>query len=972
MYTPLYIKTNNSLLDSMIRIDELIEFAKNNNIKALTITDNRMYGVMEFYKACLENSIKPIIGLEVIINDLKVVLYCKNNDGYKNIVKVSTLASERKLTFSDLNNFSNGLICIVPFNSLSIYPELEKIYKDIFKSYKDIAEKKDLSGNNLVYMNETLYINKKDMEYLPYLHGIKDGIMVSNVKINTKNNFIVTEDIIKKHFNEDLKNNYMITDMCNVDISYTPDLLPKYKCPDNMDNYTYLKRLCIEGLKRIFGEKVSNVYKERLKYELEVINKMGFCNYFLVVWDLIKYAKENDIYIGPGRGSAAGSLVSYVLNITTIDPIKYNLLFERFLNPERQTMPDIDIDIEDTKREDLINYCINKYGIKKVVPIIAFGTLSSKQVIRDVGRTMDIDQQIIDYICRSMDARKTLKENISDNKKLKEYIKLDEELTKLYEVALKFEGLKRHTTIHAAGIIMSEVDIDDVVPLDKSHEGFYTTAYSMNYLEELGLLKMDFLAIKNLTIIHNIIKDINNGLTFDNIPDNDIGAIKIFTSASTLGIFQFESQGMINFLRKFKPSSFEDIFAAIALYRPGPMGNIDTYIKRKNGLEEINYYDKSLEELLKPTYGIFIYQEQIILLAVIMAGYTLGEADILRRAMSKKKEELLIKEKDKFITRATKNGYSEKLSREMFELVLKFASYGFNRSHSVAYTLVAYRMAYLKCNYPLYFMKELLTNFMGSEEKVKEYIYECKKREISILNPSINNSMDIFEIENDSIRYPILGIKGVGKNAVNKILEERNKEKFKDIYDFFKRCYGSVINRKVIENLIYSGALEELGYNKKTLITNLDELINYSEISGGFDDEFNLKPQLTIYDEYDQKEILDLELTVFGFYLTNHPVTAYKNLSGTIQIDDLSNYFDKNVNIVLLVDRKNEVTTKRSEKMLFITGCDETKNVDVVLFPKTYEQYKDIKVGDVIGINAKVEKRFDKYQLIVNRIKHLS
>ena len=970
MYAPLYVKTNNSLLESMIKIEELIEFAKANNIKALTITDNRMYGVMEFYKACISNGIKPIIGYEIVL-ETKIILYAKDILGYKNLVKLSTIASERIITIDELKKYSQNLICIVPYDSLKLYEELSSFYNDIYKSYKNIDEKEKLSGDNLVYMNETLYINKSDSEYLPYLHGIKDGIMASNVKLNVKNNFIVTEEIMVKYFPEHLDNNKKIVEMCNVEISYTPDLLPKYKCPDNMESFDYLKKLCIEGLKRIFGTTVSNVYKERLKYELDIINKMGFCNYFLVVWDFVKYAKENGIYIGPGRGSAAGALVSYVLDVTTIDPIKYNLFFERFLNPERISMPDIDIDIQDNKREDLINYCINKYGEKRVVPIIAFGTLASKQVIRDVGRTMDVDLQIIDYICKNLDSRLSLKDNIRNNKRLADYIDMDEELTKLYEVASKFEGLKRHTTIHAAGIIMSEVDIDDIVPLDKSHEGFYTTAYSMNYLEELGLLKMDFLAIKNLTIIHNIIDDIGGNLTFDNIPENDAKALKVFTDVDTLGIFQFESQGMMNFLRKFRPSSFEDVFAAIALYRPGPMQNIDMYIKRKQGKEIIDYYHESLVDILKNTYGIFIYQEQIMQVASVMAGYSLGEADLLRKAMSKKKEDILVKEKDKFITRSVERGYDKDLSTNVYEVIHSFASYGFNRSHSVAYSMVAYRMAYLKSHYPLYFMKELLTTFMGSETKTKEYIYECKTRGINVLKPSINYSSNIYKVDSSAIRYPLTGIKGLGNNVVLAIIEEREKEPFKDIYDFFKRCYNKPVNKKVIENLIYSGALEEFGFNRKTLIMNLDELINYSDISGGFDDEFNLKPEIKIYEEFSKRDILMEELNTFGFYLTNHPVTEYKNKAGLVQINELDKYFDKVINIVLLVDRKNEVTTKKNDKMLFVTGSDEINNVDVVLFPSIYEKYPNINVGDVLGINAKVEKRFDKYQLVVNTIKYL-
>lgn len=970
MYAPLYIKTNNSLLESMIRIEELIDFAKLNNIKALTITDNTMFGVMEFYKACIKSSIKPIIGLEIKL-DKKIILYAINNTGYKNLIKLSTISSERELELNDIKKYNSDLICILPFESIELYDTLKNIYKIIYKSYRTIEERKTILDDNKVYMNETLYITNSDKKYINYLYGIKDGILVSNVRNDLKNNYILKEDVLSKHFPEDLNNIKRIVDMCNVEITYTPDLLPNYECPNNMDTYSYLKKLCIDGLKRIFKDKVGVVYQERLKYELEVINKMGFCNYFLVVWDLIKYAKENNIYIGPGRGSAAGSLVSYLLNITTIDPIKYNLLFERFLNPERATMPDIDIDIEDDKRDTLINYCINKYGVKKVVPIIAFGTLASKQAIRDVGRTMDIDLSIIDYICKQIDSRLSLKDNLNANKKLKEYIDMDEELKMLYEVSMHFEGLKRHTTIHAAGIIMSNTDIDEIVPLDKSHSDFYTTAYDMNYMEELGFLKMDFLAIKNLTIIHNIIDDINSDITFDNIPFDDEETINLFTKADTLGIFQFEREGMINFLRKYKPSSFEDIFAAIALYRPGPMDNIDTYIARKQGKEKIDYYHDSLINILKPTYGIIVYQEQIMQVASTLASYTLGEADILRRAMSKKKEELLIKEKDKFISGCLKNNVDIDTANRVYELILKFASYGFNRSHSVAYSAVAYKMAYLKVHYRIYFIKNLLNNFMGSEEKKKEYIYDARKNNIDVVVPDINTSSLSFEIVDNKLIYPLTGIKGVGTNACNVILEERKKEPFHDIYDFFKRVYNKSVNRKVVENLIYAGCFDSFSINRNTLINNLDELINYSEISGGFDEEFNLKPELTYYDEFSKQELLFHELEIFGFYFTKHPVTDYKKVNH-INLNNLDKHFDKVVKTVILVERLREVTTKKNDKMLFITGADELTKVDVVLFPTIYTKYNNVKVGDIIEISAKVEKRFDKFQLVVNEIKYLS
>ena len=967
MYTPLYIKTNNSLLTSMIKIDELVSFAKENNIKALTITDNNMYGVMEFYKACKKNNIKPIIGLEVEINE-KIVLYAKDYNGYKNLIKLSTISSERLLTLTDLNKYSSNLICIVPYKSLNLYDDLNKIYIDIFKGYSNKQERNNLDGTNLVYLKPIYYIYPYEEEFIRYLLAIKKGVTVDNIIMEESKNYLVMGSVINKHFSEDMINNTKITDMCNVEITHQDDLLPIYPTPNN-DSYAYLKEKCKEGMRRIFGSSVSRIYVDRLKYELEIINKMGFCNYFLVVSDFVNYAKTNGILVGPGRGSAAGSLVSYLLNITTIDPIKYNLLFERFLNPERITMPDIDIDFEDVSRDKVINYCIEKYGIKKVVPIIAFGTLGSKQAIRDVSRCMDIDLKVVDNICKLIDSRLSLKENYN-NPKLKQLLSRNEELQKMYDIALKFEGLKRHTTIHAAGIVMSNKDIDEIIPLDKNHDDFYTTAYSMDYLEELGLLKMDFLAIRNLTIINNIIKEIGNGLTFDNIPENDLKALSIFTNVNTLGIFQFESAGMMYFLSKFRPNSFEDIFAALALFRPGPMQNIDSYIKRKYGKERIDYIHPSLEKILKPTYGIIVYQEQIMQIASTMASYSLGEADILRRAMSKKKEDILLKEKETFVSRSIENGYTKEVALKVYELILKFASYGFNRSHSVAYAFVAYKMAYLKAHYPNVFMKHLLSNFLNNESKTREYIYECKINGINILKPDINYSKEYYDIEGNGIRYPLTGIKGVGVNLVKQIVEERNKGEFKDIYEIFARTY-KIVNKKTIESLVFAGCFEVFN-NKRTIIENLDILLNYAEISSFLDSEYALKPELVEYPEYSRKELMEQELNVFGFYLSNHPVTEYKLKNKNVMIlSDIDKYFDKRIMTIVLVDKLRIVETKNGKNMLFISGSDEVNTVDLVLFPTVYEKYNNLEKGMVLSVFGKVEKRFDKYQIVVNDVKVL-
>ena len=960
MYTPLYIKTNNTLLSSMIKIDELISYAKKNNITSLTITDNNMYGVMDFYHKCIENSIKPIIGLNIF----NIVLYAKNYNGYKNLLKLSSINSEGSINLNILSNYSEDLICIVPYESINLYESLNKIYKDIFKSYKNTCEKNKLEGNNLIYMNETLYINKEDEKYLKYLIAIKEGKPASEIIIDKQNNYILNHEEMLKLYKEDIMNNYKIDELCNVEIKFNNDLLPKYDCPNNMDSFSYLKQLCKEGLKKIFGESAPKLYIDRLKYELDIINKMGFCNYFLVVYDYVKYAKENSILVGPGRGSAAGSLVSYLLNITEVDPLKYNLLFERFLNPERVSMPDIDIDFEHEKKEEVISYCMKKYGIKKVCPIITFSTLASKQAIRDVGRSLDIDLKIIDVLSKMLDSRKTLLENYNENEKLRDYIKSDKELVELYKIASKFEGFKRQTSIHAAGVIISNEDLDEIIPLVK-YSDYYISGYDMTYLEKIGLLKMDFLSLKNLTLIDDVLKNID--IDFNKIPFNDSKVYELFSKGYTTGIFQFESSGMIDFLKKLKPDNFEDLIAAIALYRPGPMDNIDTYIKRKQGKEKIDYIVPSLEKILKPTYGIIIYQEQIMQIAVTLAGYTLGEADILRKAMSKKKEDLLLSHKEKFINGCIKNGLDEKNATKVYELVLKFASYGFNRAHSVAYSMIAYKMAYLKTYYSKEFMKSLLSSVIGSEIKTKEYIYESKLLNIDILKPDINLSTNEYLIEEFGIRFPLTSIKNVGINAVNTIIEERKKGKFKDIFDFVKRTYGKSINKQTITNLTYAGCFNSFGYNKQTIIENLDIIINYGEIGALLSDE-SLLPEIKIFKEYDNKLLSSYELSVFGFYLSNHPITEYKiKYEDITDLINIKNYFNKSINVIVYVDRIKEIKTKKNEIMCFITGSDELLNIDMVLFPSVYENVK-IDVGDIVLCKCKVEKRFDKYQLVVNEI----
>lgn len=966
MYTPLYIKTDNSLLSSLINIDELIKYALKNNISSLSITDNNMYGVIEFYNKCIINNIKPIIGLELTIENKKIILYCIDNNGYKNLIKLSTINSEKTIDYDNLKKYSASLICIVLYKDMDIYETLEKIYEKIYIGYKNEFEYEKIQNTNKVYINQICYLNEFDDIYLKYLTAIKNSQLIENVEnVLINNNLILEKDLLKLNF--DLTNNYEITKMCNIKIEHEDNLIPKFKCPDSLDSYTYLKKLCIDGLKKIFGNTVNKIYVDRLKKELEIINKMGFCNYFLIVWDYVKYAKENSILVGPGRGSAASSLVAYVLNITTIDPIKYNLLFERFLNPERITMPDIDIDFEYRYRDAMVKYVISKYGIKNVAPIITFGTLGAKQAIRDVARTMSIELKMVDNLCKMIDSNLTLLENYNKNSKIKNYISINEELKNLYKVATKIEGLKRHTSIHAAGVVMCDKPLDEIIPLDKSHNDFYVTGYSMEYLESLGLLKMDFLALKNLTLIKDTIDELN--INFDDIPINDKKAINIFTKANTIGIFQFESEGMINFIKKLKPDNVEDVIASLALFRPGPMNNIDSYIKRKKGIEKIDYIHDDLYDILKDTYGIIIYQEQIMLIASRMASYTLGEADVLRRAMSKKKESILINEKEKFITRSIANGYDEKIATKVYELILKFASYGFNRAHSVSYAMISIKMAYLKANYSLVFMKNLLNMVIGNSIKTNEYIYECKKLNVELTKPDINISEDKYIQKNGKLFFPLNLIKNIGVGAVELILKERHKKQFDDIFDFINRCYGKIVNRQVIESLIYSGAFDSLNYNKRTLIYNLDVIINYGEIGSLLQDE--LKPIIEEKEEFKQEELMQYELDMFGFYITTHPITKYKIKYNNLSINEIENEINKDVELVLLVNKVKENTTKKNEKMCFINAMDEVSNIDLVLFPKVYEKNQNINRLDVIHLFGRVEKRFDKVQIIVNKMEIL-
>ena len=951
MKSCLSIKTDYSILSSLIKIPDLISYAINNHIAALGIIDDNLSSSMEFILECQKSNIKPLVSLEVNYQDSKIYLYAKDEQGLHNLFKINTILLNNPLIINDLKKYINDLIILLPYNSIKLYDELKNITNNIFIGYQTKQEKQSalIITNKIIYFNQVLSLTKEDTKYLNYLNMIKDNLTYDTYQdINYSNNYL--------HITEDADE--LIREV-NITISPSKNLIPHYD--ENIkDSFSYLKALSIKGLTKRLNGNVPKEYQERLLYELNVINKMNFVDYFLIVYDYVKYSIKNNIYVGPGRGSAAGSLVTYSLGITAIDPLKYNLLFERFLNPERVTMPDIDIDFDASKRYLVIDYVKERYGSKRVMPIMTYGTLASKQVLLNVSKILNID---ISKINKLIDPKKTLKENLTEE--IIKILNTDKKIKQVYYESLKLEGLKKHISTHAAGVVISKEDLDDIIPITKSGE-VYLTGYTMNYLESLGLLKMDFLAIKDLTTMAGIIDKLPTKININNIDLNNEEVLNRFKTANTTGIFQFESAGMKNFLRKLKPNSFNDLVVALALFRPGPMQNIDSFIKRKEGKEKVEYIVPALEPILKETYGIIVYQEQIMQIFRTIASYKMSEADLIRRAISKKKEKIIIEEKEKFILRAEKNGYSKEISTKIYDLILKFANYGFNKSHSVAYALVGYQMMYLKVIYPKIFYSSLLNINIGSVTKTKEYIDEAKSLNIKIVKPDINTSSYDYYINNDII-MPLRVIKNIGDVVSLEIYEERKKTPYQDFFDFVSRIYNKNINTKTIETLIYAGALDSFNQTRNTLLNNIKQALIYAELVSGLDSNLVTKPNLEIYEELPSNELMNKELELFGFYVSNHPASKYNE----IKIMNIKKYFDKTITTVGLLESIKTIKTKNNDTMAFLEISDETGSLSYTLFPNKISYANLLKVGDLLKINGHVEKRYDKYQIIVNKIEKL-
>lgn len=970
-YTALQVKTSYSILNSLNDIKKLVSKARDYGYKNLAITDEgNMFGAMEFYLECKKNDIKPIIGIELHILEYVVLLYAKNISGYKNLIKLATIVSDRELQIEDLEEYSSDLILVMPYNGYN--EEIYQIYYERFIGYSNIDDR-NMIHDKAVFINNVSYLNEEDNEYLDYLVMIGEGKTLGEYAFHEKTgrHLLTLEEIKANSLEEDIINTKYISDNCNLELGYTAGLLPIYD--KNINSQEHLRMLSHKGLLKRLNGNVPDEYMERLEYELRVIQEMGFSDYFLIVYDYVLYAKKNNILVGPGRGSAAGSLVSYTLGITEVDPIKYNLLFERFLNKERVTMPDIDIDFDADRRQEVIDYVTEKYGEKKVVGIITFNTLGAKQAIRDVGRVLNLKSNLIDSVAKMCGS--DLRQSYQDNLQLKKLIANSEDVRKMYQIALHIEGLPRHISVHAAGVVMSNRNIDEIIPLYRNQLGMYVSGYSKDYLEPLGLLKMDFLGISNLTMVSRVIEDIRNdtrlNITFSNIPFQDKKTIELFNKGDTEGIFQFESAGMIKFLKQLKANNFNDIVAAIALYRPGPMDSIPEYIRRKNGRVKIDYIHPDLEDILKETYGIIIYQEQIMQIASVMAGYSLGEADILRRAMSKKKESIMLSEREKFVNNSIKRGYDKEVAVRVYDLILKFANYGFNKSHAVAYSLIAYRMAFLKVHFYQYFMIGLLNNTINNEIKTSGYIAMLRSNKIKVKKPDINLSMNKYIITDGEIICPLSIIHNVGNNITNMILKEREKGKFIDFIDFTKRMYGQTVNRKVLESLIMASAFDSFDDNKKTLMNNLDEVLNYVELAQDAGLIEIPEPMIDKFQEYSKDELIRQEFLLFGFYLSEHPVSNYKD-EHSLSTLDMNRYVDKYMELILEVNNIREVVTKKNDVMAFVHASDEYKQIDLTLFPKIYKENRDIQVHDIVKVSGSVEKRLDNYQLIVTKIVKLS
>lgn len=1018
-FVQLQVSSAYSLLNSTLSIEALVHSAKERGYSAVALTDtNVLYGAVDFYKLCKKNHLQPIIGLTLEIQGVlskeqtfPLVLLAKNNKGYQDLIQLSSKKMtlvEQVFSPEELYDYTDDLIAITPGRDGEIEhfllqeenqkaKEVAHFWKNCFtknnfylglqlhselisiqSSLESLAETEDIL---LTAVNDVQYENEQDAFTWQVLRAIDKGTQLDSEEVENKGTHDLSEPqtMIQRYqaagYHSAAEQTEKVAQQINIEIALHQQLLPKYPLAEGLQTTSFLKALCMRGLEERVPD-ADERYTERLSHELDVIKKMGFEDYFLIVWDLMAYAHQANIVTGAGRGSAAGSLVAFVLKITDVDPIQYDLLFERFLNEERYNMPDIDLDFPDNRREEMLTYVKEKYGFTHVAQIITFGTLAAKMAIRDTARVFGLTQQEAGQWSKAIPNQlgMTLEKAYHSSKALQQLVSKDRRHQLLFDSAKKIEGLPRHISTHAAGVVISDQPLTQNIPVQKGSGQILLTQYAMGNVEEIGLLKMDFLGLKNLSILDNALKVIRyktgKALQLQDIPMNDEQTLEVFKAADTVGIFQFESTGIKHVLQRLQPESIEDVAAVNALYRPGPMEQINPFIQRKKGLAPIEYPHQSLKEILEVTYGVMVYQEQVMQVASKMAGYTLGQADILRRAIGKKKKEMIDRERTHFITGAVQNGYQEEDAQKVYDYIEHFANYGFNRSHAVAYSFIAYQMAYLKAHYPQAFFIALLNSAAHQSEKLKDYLFEARSKKISVYPPDINQSQAFFTQKENGILFGFSSIKGLRRDMIAEIIQNRKKDgQYKDFIHFLRRLDTKWLKEDYLRPLIYAGAFNAFDQSIGTLLRSLESMISSVTLSGNNIELFEiLQPKYIEGPDLTIEEKLEAEEKYLGIYLSGHPAEKYESIlkmkQGTLIKDLLPGKTEK---IIGLVKSVKKITTKKGEPMAFMEVSDLSGSCSVTLFPKVYRRYvQETAEGNLLFIEGKAEKKAEQeIQLLV-------
>lgn len=1052
-FAHLHVHTEYSLLDGACRIKDLIRQTKQLGMNAVAITDHgAMYGVVDFYKAALKEGVKPIIGCEVYVSPRRhtdrtpefdresrhLVLLCENNTGYQNLIKLNSLAwtegfyGKPRVDIDQLKDHHEGLIALSACLAGEIPRALKNgdyagakqtalLYRDIFGQDNfflelqdhGLSEQKQINpsiirlseecGIPLVVTNDCHYLTRADSRIQDILLCIQTNHTVSDdnpMRFQTDEFYLKSEEEMRALFPghpEAADNTAVIADRCQVEFEFGKLKLPHFEVPGNRDHTEYFREECYKGLYLHYGEHPAQSLIDRLEYEIDTISSMGYVDYYLIVNDYVSYAKKSGIPVGAGRGSGAGSLAAYCIGITGIDPIKYNLLFERFLNPERVSMPDFDVDFCKDRRQEVIDYVIRKYGSDHVAQIAAFGTMAAKGAVRDVGRALGLPYAQCDKVAKLIpgDLGMTIEKALKISTELRELYDSDATVKELIDTASKLEGMPRHTTTHAAGVVITEQPVSDYVPLAKNDDAV-VTQFTMTTLDELGLLKMDFLGLRNLTVLHDAevtIQKEQPDFHIEAIPDNDAAVFRLFADGDTEGVFQFESAGMKSVLTQLKPENLEDIIAVISLYRPGPMDSIPRYIENRHHPEKVTYKHPLLEPILKVTYGCIVYQEQVMQIFRSLAGYSLGRADIVRRAMSKKKKSVMEQERRVFIYGLTddsgailvdgciRRGIPEQTAKDIFAEMESFASYAFNKSHAACYALISYQTAYLKTHYPCPYFAALLTSVLDNSGKVAVYIDECSRRGIRVIPPHVNESDVGFTVHGSRISFGLMAVKNLGRGLIEKIIRERRSGRFTSFFDFCSRMYGSEMNRRALESLIRCGALDGLGANRRQMLLSVEAFLDFlsaehsRSIEGQLDlfgmdaDGASTEPSLPVVSEFSPAELLEMEKQSAGLYLTGHPLAEYDDVISAVHADRLNDiaanedntYYDgKRVDVFAIVSRIKLKTTKNSQQMAFVDVEDKYGTMEMLVFPNILQQFGGLlREGNVLRLNATVSSRDD-------------